>query len=77
MTTCDLAYRIAELEKQSSALQIEQSKLKEIAEVASSQVRAFESQQISRDKGASLSGMFDTRFFVSHCRLCLHDCACV
>ena len=34
-----------------SSLQVEQSKLKEISEVATTQVRAFESQQISRDKG--------------------------
>ena len=38
-----------------SSLQVEQSKLKEISEVATTQVRAFESQQISRDKGTVTS----------------------
>ena len=54
-----------------SSLQVEQSKLKEISEVATTQVRAFESQQISRDKGTVTSqgccdGLTVYQFF---CRL--------
>ena len=48
---CCCVFRIVELEARETSLRVEVSKLKDIAEVASSQVSALESQQVSREKG--------------------------